>query len=55
MIIDVNASLGHYPFRKLRFNTAEKMIGLMDRNGVERSNSARHFFSAWSRSMPKTF
>jgi len=37
MIIDVNACLGHYPFRQLRFNTAEKMIGLMDRNGIERA------------------
>ncbi|MSU51403.1 MAG: metal-dependent hydrolase [Opitutus sp.] len=37
MIIDVNASLGHYPFRRLRFNTAEKMIGLMDRNGIDRA------------------
>jgi predicted TIM-barrel fold metal-dependent hydrolase len=37
MIIDVNACLGHYPFRQLRFNTAEKMIGLMDRNGNDRA------------------
>lgn len=34
MIIDVNASLGHYPFLQLRHNTAQKMIALMDRNGV---------------------
>ncbi|MBI4626535.1 MAG: amidohydrolase family protein [Verrucomicrobia bacterium] len=37
MIIDVNACLGHYPFRSLRFNTAEKMLGLMDRNGIDRA------------------
>lgn len=37
MIIDVNACLGHYPFRQLRFNTAETMIGLMDRNGIDRA------------------
>ena len=37
MIIDVNASLGHYPFRKLRFNTADSMTGLMDRNGIEKA------------------
>lgn len=37
MIIDVNASLGHYPFRPLRFNTAEKMIGLMERSGISRA------------------
>lgn len=37
MIIDINACLGHYPFRRLRFNTAEKMIGLMDRYGIARA------------------
>lgn len=37
MIIDVNASLGHYPFMQLRYNTAEKMAGLMDRNGINRA------------------
>ena len=37
MIIDVNACLGHYPFRQLRFNTAEKMMGLMDRSGIDRA------------------
>src|SRR5687768_7602935 len=37
MIIDVNACLGHYPFRQLRFNTAATMIDLMDRNGIDRA------------------
>src|SRR6185295_14432470 len=37
MIIDVNACLGHYPFRSLRFNRAETMLGLMDRNGIGRA------------------
>lgn len=37
MIIDVNACLGHYPFRALRYNTAETMIGLMDRGGIDRA------------------
>ena len=37
MIIDINACLGHYPFRQLRFNTADKMIGLMDRSGIDRA------------------
>lgn len=37
MIIDVNACLGPYPFRSLRFNTAEGMAGLMDRNGIDRA------------------
>lgn len=37
MIIDINACLGHYPFRQLRFNTAAGMIDLMDRNGIDRA------------------
>jgi hypothetical protein len=37
MIIDVNACLGPYPFRQLRHTTAEEMIGLMDRNGIDRA------------------
>jgi uncharacterized protein len=34
MIIDVNAALGHYPFRALRYHTANAMVGLMDRHGI---------------------
>lgn len=37
MIIDVNASLGHYPFRRLRSRTAEEIIALMDRNGITKA------------------
>ena len=37
MIIDINASLGHYAFRALRFNTAEKLMSLMDRHGLTRA------------------
>jgi len=37
MIIDVNACLGHYPFRALRHNTGETMLALMDRNGIDRA------------------
>lgn len=37
MIIDVNAMLGHYPFRRLRFNRAESMVELMDGNGIDRA------------------
>lgn len=37
MIIDVNAALGHYPFRQLRHHTAAKLIDLMDRNGLDRA------------------
>jgi uncharacterized protein len=34
MIIDVNASLGPYPFRRLRHHTVEERIALMDRHGI---------------------
>lgn len=37
MIIDVNAALGHYPFRALRFHTAAAMVGLMDRHGIDQA------------------
>lgn len=37
MIIDVNACLGHYPFRSLRQTTAREQIALMDRSGIERA------------------
>ncbi len=37
MIIDVNAFLGHYPFRQLHFNSATKMVELMDANGIDRA------------------
>ena len=37
MIIDCNAYLGHYPFRRLRNNTADSMVELMDRNGIDRA------------------
>ena len=37
MIIDINACLGHYPFRQLRCTTAVTMIELMDRNGIDRA------------------
>ena len=37
MIIDINAFLGHYPFRQLRFNNAAKMVELMDGNGIDRA------------------
>lgn len=37
MIIDINACLGHYPFRSLRGNTAAGMAGLMDRFGIDRA------------------
>ena len=37
MIIDCNAHLGPYPFRRLRSHTPESMIALMDRNGIDRA------------------
>lgn len=37
MIIDVNATVGHYPFRQLRCPTAGQMIELMDRHGIDRA------------------
>lgn len=37
MIIDVNAHLGHYPFRRLRHRTAAEFVKLMDANGIDRA------------------
>ncbi|MCP4782586.1 MAG: amidohydrolase family protein [Fuerstiella sp.] len=37
MIIDVHAHLGHYPFRRLRHNTAPGLLDLMDRNGINKA------------------
>ena len=31
MIIDVNAALGHYPFRQLRYNTPEKLVAHLEK------------------------
>jgi predicted TIM-barrel fold metal-dependent hydrolase len=36
-MIDVNAYLGHFAFRQLRHNTAEGLMRLMDRSGIERA------------------
>ena len=36
-MIDVNAYLGHFAFRQLRHNTADGLLRLMDRNGIERA------------------
>jgi predicted TIM-barrel fold metal-dependent hydrolase len=35
MLIDINAHLGAYPFRQIRHHTAEGLVGLMDRNGID--------------------
>jgi predicted TIM-barrel fold metal-dependent hydrolase len=36
-MIDVNAYLGHFAFRRLRHNTARELLELMDRKGIERA------------------
>ncbi|HIE14424.1 TPA: metal-dependent hydrolase [Candidatus Bathyarchaeota archaeon] len=35
MIIDFNAYLGGWPFRRLRYNTPESLITLMDKAGID--------------------
>ena len=37
MIIDLHAHLGHYPFRRLRHNTAPGLLDLMNRNGIDKA------------------
>lgn len=37
MTIDMNAYLGHWPFRRLRHNDAEGLLALMDRAGIDRA------------------
>jgi predicted TIM-barrel fold metal-dependent hydrolase len=37
MIIDVNASLGHFAFRRLRHNTADGLVRLMDSRKIDRA------------------
>ncbi len=37
MIIDVNAYVGHWPFRQLRHNTVSGLLRQMDRNGIDRA------------------
>ena len=37
MIIDVNACLGHYPFRQLRCTPADELVRHMDRNRIDRA------------------
>ena len=40
MIIDVNAYIGHYPFRRLKYKTAADLIGQMDKYGIDKSCAA---------------
>jgi len=37
MIVDVNAYLGHFAFRRLRHNTAESLLSLMDAKGIDKA------------------
>jgi predicted TIM-barrel fold metal-dependent hydrolase len=35
MLIDINTYIGHWPFRQLRNNTAQGLLSLMDKYGVD--------------------
>lgn len=35
MLVDINAYVGHWPFRKMKFNTCEGLLKQMDRFGVD--------------------
>ncbi len=37
MIFDTNAYLGHFAFRRLRHNTADALLRLMDEKGIDRA------------------
>lgn len=37
MRVDINACFGHWPYWDLPHKTAEDLIGLMDRNGIEKA------------------
>ncbi len=37
MTIDMNAYLGHWPFRRLRHNDADGLLALMDRAGIDKA------------------
>ncbi|MEN6578601.1 MAG: amidohydrolase family protein [Phycisphaerales bacterium] len=37
MIVDVNAYLGHFAFRRLRHNTASSLLALMDSKGIDKA------------------
>lgn len=37
MIIDVNAYLGHYPFRQVSATSARRLLTLMDASGIDRA------------------
>lgn len=37
MLIDVNAYIGHWAFRQLRYNTAEALVRLMDKKKIDKA------------------
>jgi predicted TIM-barrel fold metal-dependent hydrolase len=37
MIIDVNAYIGHYPFRRTKYKSGADLVMLMDRYGIDKS------------------
>jgi predicted TIM-barrel fold metal-dependent hydrolase len=37
MIVDINAYLGHFAFRRLRHNTPESLLALMDSKGIDKA------------------
>lgn len=37
MLLDINAYVGHWPFKQLKYNTCEALLGRMDRFGVDKS------------------
>jgi len=37
LIIDINAYIGHWPFRQLRHNTPDGLLRLMDKNGIDKA------------------
>jgi len=50
MIMDFNAHLGNYPFRRLKYNTPQGLLGLMDKVGVDKALVSRFeaiFYKDW--------
>ena len=50
MIIDLNVYVGNYPFRRLKYNTLDGILKLMDRVGVDKALISRFeaiFYKDW--------
>lgn len=37
MLVDINAYVGHWPFKQLKYNTCDALLNRMDRFGVDKS------------------